>query len=124
MNYSIKIDHDLRIIRYKHAGLIKKEEIEAAWGEFLQMKEFTHFRYNLLSDYRDGKFDIDLGEIPYIIEFMRAIENIVRGKRQALIIDDAYSTAGSKLFEIEVYSKVGFIVQLFSTEEAAVNWLI
>ena len=58
-----------------------------------------------------------------IIDYMKAIEPIVKGKKQALIVDDPYSVAGSMLFENKVYREVGFIVKVFSTEEAALKWL-
>jgi hypothetical protein len=123
MKYSISIDHKLRIIRYKHTGIIQAAEIEEAWQEFLTMKEFTELKYNLLSDYRNSVFDIPIKFADVIIEFMNAIKHIVNGKKQALIVDDPYSTAISIIFEDMVYQKVGFIVQVFSTEEAALRWL-
>jgi len=123
MKYSISIDHKLQLIRYRHSGLIYAEDIEEAWSEFLALREFTTLNYNLLSDYRGGKFKIATSHIPEIIVFMKKIEDIVRDKKQALIVDDPYSVAGSILFENEVNKEVGFIVQVFATEEAALRWL-
>ena len=122
MNYTINIDHNLKIIRYKHTGLIKDEEIAEAWQSLLSMKEFTELKYNLLSDYRGAKLDMDRKSPDRIVEFMMAIEHIVRGKKQSLILDDPYSTAGSVLFSEKVNKKVGFKVKVFSTEEAALEW--
>jgi hypothetical protein len=123
MKYSIKIDHELRLLRYNHSGLIKAEDIEEAWNEFLSIEEFTKFKYNLLSDYRNGKFQIAKEYLPKIIDYMGAIETIVRGKKQALIVHDPYSVAASMLFVDVVYNQVGFNVQVFTTEEAALKWL-
>jgi len=124
MNYSIFIDKTLKIVRYKHCGLITSDAIEEAWAEFLKMPEFTQQQFNLLSDYRNGKFDIPIDFLPEIINFMRAIEDVVRGKKQALIVDEPYSVAASMLFETEVYLKVGFKVKVFSTEKSALKWLL
>ena len=55
---------------------------------------------------------------------IKKIENLVRGKKQALIVDEPYSVAASMLFESEVNIKVGFKVQVFSTEAAALRWLV
>lgn len=123
MKYSIEIDHDHRLIRYRHSGNIPAEDIEAAWGEFLTYKEFTELKYNLLSDYSGGIFQIPPEFLPEIIRYMQQIESIVRGKKQALIVDEPYSVAASMLFEAEVYDSVGFIVRAFSTEKAALKWL-
>ena len=122
--YKIDIDKKLKIIRYTHSGDILDEEIASAWANFLKMPEFTHQKYNLLSDYRGGKLLIPVDSISEIIDFMKQIEGIVRGKKQALIVDDPYSAAGSMLFESEVYAKVGFKVKVFSTEKAALQWLL
>jgi hypothetical protein len=123
MKYSIEIDHEWRIIRYKHSGIIHAEEIEEAWGEFLKIKDFTQNGYNLLSDYRDGKFKIPISHLSKMIEFMREIEGVVKGRKQALIVSHPYSVAGSIIFRDRVYKEIGFKVKLFSTEPAALKWL-
>ena len=123
MKYSIAIDNELKLIRYKHSGIIIAKDIEEAWFEFLSFQEFTVLNYNLLSDYRNGKFQIPINFLPEIISFMLKIESVVRGKKQALIVDEPYSVAASMLFKNEVNKKVGFIVQVFTTETAALQWM-
>ena len=123
MNYSIHIDHKRKLINYKHSGIIKAEDIEEAWRDFLEMKEFTQLQYNLYSDYRNGVFQIPRNSLPDIIEFMRRIEPVVKGKKQALIVDEPNSVAASILFENRVNEEIGFIVAVFSTEESALKWL-
>jgi hypothetical protein len=123
MGYTIKLDHENKLVRYKHTGNILGEEIEQAWMEFLSMKEFTEMNYNLMSDYRDSTFDMHHNEVSMIIEFMKKIEHIVRGKKQSLIVDNPYSTATSEIFAERVYEATGFKVELFSTPEAALEWL-
>jgi len=124
MKYSISIDHNLKIIKYRHQGIITAEEIENVWTEFLQMKEFTELKYNLFSDYRNSKFDIPPEFLPELMNYMESIKDIVRGKKQSLIVEDPYSTAVSVLFENEVNAKIGFIVKVFSTPSEALKWLI
>jgi AAA+ ATPase superfamily predicted ATPase len=123
MEYTIDIDHDLKLIIYRHSGLLTTENIGEVWAQFLTMPEFTQMKYNLLSDYRKSKFLFVVEEVTEIVNFMRNIEAIVRGKKQALILDDPRSTAASMLFEQKVYEEVGFYVQVFSTEEVALVWL-
>ena len=124
MKYTISIDHELRIIRYKHSGIIHAEDIEDAWSDFLKIQDFTQNKYELLSDYRNGKFQMKLSDLSGVIGFMHEIENIVKGKKQALIVDNPYSVATSILFKNKVYKEIGFNVKVFSTEPAALKWLI
>lgn len=123
MSYEINIDHDNKLIRYKHTGNIKAENIEEAWQQFLTMKEFTEENYNLMSDYRNSQFDIHRSQVHTIIDFMKTIEHIVRGKKQSLIVVNPYSTAASEIFAKMVFDETGFKVKVFYTTEAAFDWL-
>jgi hypothetical protein len=125
MKYTIDIDHELKIIRYAHSGIIQAEEIAYVWeNEFLKMKEFTELKYNLYSDYSKAKFDIPVEFLPELMEFMESIKPIITGKKQSIIVDDPYSTAASLLFENEVNKEIGFLVKIFNTKKAALEWLI
>ena len=123
MKYSISIDHELRLIRYKHSGLINAEDFYKTWQKFLTIPEFTVLKYNLLSDYGNGKLKIPIEYLSVIIDFMQTIEEIVRGKKQALIVSEPYSVAISMLFAYKANAKAGFNVQVFTTEKAALEWL-
>jgi len=124
MNFTIEIDKQLKIIRYKHSGDIKKDDIGEAWNNFLGMIEFTEQKYNLLSDYRDSVFIANQSDIDIICTFLSNIKNIIDGKKQAIIVDNPSNTALSYIFEDQIYKQTNFIVKIFSTEEAAINWLI
>jgi len=94
MNYSIKVNHELKIIRYSHSGLIdKKEEIGQVWEELLRLKEFTELKYNLLSDYRNATINLRFDDIGLIIDFLYSIKHILNGKKQSLVLNDPKSTA-------------------------------
>ncbi len=121
--FSIIPDHDLKFLRYTHSGRLTYEDIGQAWTQLLSMPEFTTMKYNLLSDYRNASFNMELEEADEIVEFMKNIEPLVRGKKQSLVVEDPYSTAGSILFQQKVYKEVGFIVKTFSTLKAAEEWL-
>ena len=123
MKYTIKINHELKLIEYKHSGLILAEDIGDAWKEFLALPEFTNLKFNLLSDYRNGKFQFHHKSVSEIVDYMERIEIFVREKKQALIVDNPHDVAISILFENRVYKKIGFNVQVFSTEKATLRWL-
>jgi len=124
MNYSIEVDHDFKIIRYRHTGSIEKEDIGKVWEELLSNYEFIHLKYNLLSDYRNSTFNLNVNDVDPICDFLFSLRDILKGKKQSLMLDDPLSTAMSLLFEGEVNKKVGFRVKVFSTEESALEWLL
>ncbi len=124
MNYSIEVDHDYKIIRYRHTGSIEKEEIGKAWEDLLSKNEFTNLNYNLLSDYRNSTFNLNVEDVDLICDFLLTLKHILKDKKQSLILDDPISTAMSLIFEGEVNEKIGFKVKVFSTENAALKWLL
>lgn len=123
MSFTITVDNDLKLVKYNHSGVLSKEDIGMAWQELLKLKEFTELKYNLLTDYRDSTCKIEVEEVDLICVFLVTLKNILKDKKQALIIDEPLGVAISTLFEGEVNKKIGFIVRVFSSQEAATNWL-
>ncbi len=124
MSCTIIPDHDLKIIRYRHSGMIKDEDIHTVWMKLLTMPVFTAMGYNLLSDYRDSRFDIAIDKVDTIVEFMMSIKPVIEGKKQSLIVDNPYNTAASVRFSDRVIEKTGFLVNVFSSETVALAWLL
>lgn len=124
MKYTIIIDHENKIIRYKHVGKLKMEDIGKAWEDFLKLEEFTQGGYNLLSDYNEAIFEMDMETVDEIVKTLDSMGSILHGKKQSIIIKDPYSTAASILFEEVSRHKLAFKIKVFSTETAALNWLI
>lgn len=124
MNFTLTIDHELKIIRYKHVGEINHhEEIGEVWQQLLSMEEFTKQGYNLLSDYREAQFKFPPSVLYEIVAFLEQLEPILRGKKQSLLMTDPGSTAYSILFESAVFHAIGFRVKVFSTEQAAIRYV-
>ena len=124
MNYSVKINHANKLIHYQHRGQISRQEIGEVWDEFLTLEEFKINKYNIVSDYRNSTFIATHNDIEIICDILSSLEYILKGKKQALILDSPMNTALSVLFEGEANKRVGFIVKIFSTEEAALNWIL
>lgn len=123
MDYTLKIDHNNKLIRYKHNGDISKADIGMAWQELLQMEEFTQKKYDLLTDYTDVRFIMKDTEVTEITMFLSTLKPILKGKKQALVLSEPMSTALSMLFAGEVVKEVGFIVEVFSTIKGAISWI-
>jgi hypothetical protein len=122
-DYSFDIDESRKIIFYKHSGTLTHVEIGTAWRDLLQVKEFTELKYNLFSDYREAIYDMPADMTKEIVAFLSTLKPILNDKKQAILIEDTYSTAISVLFQSRVVKEVGFIVKTFATEQAALKWL-
>ena len=123
MNFTISIDHEKKIVCYKHTGKIKIQNLGMAWDQILQLEEFTSKKYNLLSDYRQATFDMEIDQVQEIIDILQEMGPVLHGKKQSIIVTDPYSTAGSILFEQLSMQELEFKIKIFSTKKAAIEWL-
>lgn len=123
MGYSVKIDNHLKIIRYKHYGVIERSELGEAWDQLINIKEFTDDHYNLLFDYTECQFSITTDDFKEIEDFLKSITHLIRGKKQAVIVDNPKTTAVSLIIRSKVNQATGFHIEVFSTRDAAITWL-
>lgn len=124
MPLSIKLDHDLKIVKYTHRGVIELDDIGMAWQQFLAMREFTEMKYNLFSDYRGSKFNFPSEKVKEVVGYLSHLEHILRGKKQALVVDNPTNTAISMLLENDVNKRISFAVRVFTEDTNAIDWLI
>jgi hypothetical protein len=124
MGYTIELDHPNKLVRYSHKGEISKENVGEAWEEFLKLNEFVKDGYNLMSDYREARFQISFDEVYAISDFLFHIRDILHKKKQALIISEPMNKPISVLFEGEINHRIGFVVKVFATEDKAMEWLL
>jgi hypothetical protein len=110
-------------VHYSHKGTIERDEIGEAWLELLKMEVFTKLKYNLLSDYRGGTFLFNASELDAIDSFLDSIKSILKGKKNAVIVDNPSDAAISFLFEHQKNKEIDFQVKTFSTESAAFRYL-
>jgi hypothetical protein len=123
MAHLITVDHKEKIIRYTDSGIITVDVIGKAWEDLLTLNEFTHLKYNLFTDYRGGKSKIAVQEVDFICDQLAILKDMLKDKKQALIVDEPMGVAISMIFEGEIIKRIGFNVKVFSTEAAALKWL-
>lgn len=124
MKYSIEINHDFKIFVYKHNGIIEMKEIASAWNELLNLKEFSEKGYNLLTDYREGTFNFSIESVEILIDFLNQLSTILNGKKDAIIVDKPHECAISMLVKLNIVKEMNFYVELFTTDKAALDFLI
>lgn len=123
-NYSITINHEKKYIHYSHQGKISRKEMGDVWIELLNMTEFSKEKYNLLSDYRNGVFDFNIENIDVIEDFLKANQDVLKGKKNAVIVDNPNETVIAMMFENKMQIEIDFYVKTFSTLEAAIKYIV
>ncbi|MFB6318812.1 hypothetical protein [Saccharicrinis sp. FJH54] len=121
--HHITTDHKRKIIIYKHYGTINLGDLQSAWLEILNINMFSQGDYNLLADYRNAKFNFEFKETNVVLDFLLTIKDILKGKKEAVIVDNPQSTVMSMLVKKEIQKIPEFRVEIFSTSNAAYNWL-
>lgn len=124
MSFEIHKNEINRFFEYRHTGLIQRDDVGDAWREMLNEKDFTVNGFDILTDYSGGEFAFSIEHTEVIDEFLYSIRHILKGKRQAVVADNPFSTALSMLYASKLYDEIGFSIEVFSTREAAVRWLI
>jgi pantothenate kinase len=123
MDYSITLDHEYKIVIYKHNGTIDSKDIGVVWKEILQLPEFSKMGYNLLSDYSDANLHFHIEKTKRIDEFLESVKHIINNKRNAVVVKNPHCTAISFLYESKAWDKFNFKVKVFYTLESAYNYL-
>ena len=123
MSFSIVADKEHKIIKYKLSGVLDESNMGTAWKEIIKMKEFYESGYNILSDYRDAVFKFSINETNFLDEFIFNIRRLLKGKKSAVIVNVPIYTAISVLIKEKFINVPDFDVKIFSTEEAAIDWL-
>ena len=124
MQFSIDLDKDLRIIKYKAWGRIDKNDIGVGWQEIIGRKEFTDLGYHVLADYRYAQFSFSIDDTTILDRIIEASKIEFKGKKNAVIVTLPHSTAISMIVKGKFHPKLGYEIEIFYTEEAAIKWLL
>ncbi len=88
------------------------------------MPEFCRENYNLISDYRDARFAFSIKDKPIVDAFLEFLKDILKDKRNAVIVDGPNETLFSLMFENTANKKLNFNIKTFTTLESAINFLL
>ncbi|MBS4061444.1 MAG: hypothetical protein KG029_13680 [Bacteroidetes bacterium] len=124
MNYSLEINHEKKYIHYRHSGTIVRQEIRQVWEQLILMPEFCRENYNLISDYQDARFAFSIKDKPIVDAFLEFLKDILKDKRNAVIVDGPNETLFSLMFENTANKKLNFNIKTFTTLESAINFLL
>ncbi len=113
---------ELNIYETKYTGLLTILNIIDHYNRIAKNNKLPKI-LNTIIDCREAQFDIKTNEINYTKEAVKSALNKYEKIKEAIIIDKPYETAIATLFKnYNAYLK-SYSFKIFSTEEAAINWL-
>lgn len=100
-----------------NSGVLRKE-LNQIWG-----RSDYHPQYHVLVDISKATFRFDTNDISDIFDIFESMPVNKKNKKFALLTATPQQVALSAMFGQNIKTKFPFIVEIFSTHEAALNWL-
>lgn len=118
-----KIDHERKITFEKVRGQISFSDLAAYEKAKLSDPDYNH-SYAIIADIRGAVFDLSRGEIIRIYKFIITNTTKITMKgRFAFIADTPAEVVAADLFRISLRRFGPVIIEIFTTEEAALQWI-
>lgn len=118
-----KIDHERKITFEKVRGKISFSDLAAYEKAKFNDPEYNH-SYSIIADIRGATFDLSKDEIIRIYKFIVTnTTKISRRGKFAFIADTPAEVVAADLFRISLRRFGPVIIEIFSTEEAALQWI-
>ncbi len=95
-----------------------RSELSLIWSSSDYNADFSD-----LVDLRQASFVLDTNDIPAILEIFSEMPGNKKNRKFALLTATPHQVAFSTMFRQNIKSRYPFIVEIFSTYEAALNWL-
>jgi len=115
-------DHSLKIGFTTMTGEINLSVLRTELSLIWSSPDF-HPEYSALADIREASFILDTNDIPAILETFSAMPGNKKNKKFAMLTATPQQVAFSTMFGQNIKGKYPFIIEIFSTYEAALNWL-
>ena len=115
-------DHSLRIGFTTMTGEINQTVLRSELSLIWSSSEYNP-DYSVLVDLRLASFAIEKNDIPVILEIFSAMPGAKKNKKFAMLTATPQQVAFSTMFGQNIKNKYPFIIEIFSTHEAALNWL-
>jgi len=124
MSYTIEIEKEIEIIKYRVFGSIEKSDIGFGWEAVINTKEFSELEYYVLADYSKAEFNFSIADTGVLDEIIDASKQTLIGKKTAVVVNIPRSTAITMLVKEKFDANLGHSVKIFSTEDGAMKWLL
>lgn len=102
-------------------GIISRSDLILHNNDLINDKEFNP-DFSIIVDLRDSKLDFSIKEILSYIDFTKATPGMTGKRRTAILTKTPNQVAITSLYTLKM-SGLPPVADIFSTPEAAINWL-
>ena len=118
------IDEKNNLLIRRFIGDMGTEDIIFSWEEILGLKITSKIPSGLVTDLRNANVKIKIEELNKITDYLSKNINIIKTIKLAILADNPQQCVLSMLAKnMFTENKPYVYVKIFSTEEAALNWM-
>jgi len=122
MPFSYSRDKNNGVLVKRGIGKLKLAEIFSSWDDMMNnyLSSDEENINGIILDYRDAEFDVNIGQNEEIVDIFKKHKEVLSRYKIAILTSRPDNIA----LPLIVSSKVeGYLYEIFSTEEAALEWL-
>ncbi len=117
----LKYDNSLEILRMTPKGTIKIEDIIEVYNRILESDIYPK-KLNILIDASESRFDVELKQVKKITKIIGKVLSKYSSISEAILIKKPFETVIAIMHQ-EGVNFENYIIKIFYTEEAALDWL-
>lgn len=119
--YQFEYDPEKKIVYKRHFGSISKEDIFNSWDHAIAQKLIPLETSGFIVDFRNAHLGIKMMDVKAIPHYFDLHSDIFGGKKMAVIVN----TPEEIVFPVVIeHAKKSYFLKPFSTEEAALKWIL
>lgn len=118
-----QLQKDTGIYEIQQNGKIKLDTIRLHYQEIMAIETVSH-HFKILIDCSAALFDMDINDIERITAYVKHALSRCQKISEAIVVNQPYETAVTTLYLSAHADIPHYNFQVFSTKEAAVDWLL
>jgi len=113
---------DTGIMEIQQTGIVNLDTIRLHYQEIMTVKMLPN-HLKILIDCSKAQFDMDISEIVKIAGYLKHAMTVCAQLSEAIVVNQPYETAVTTLYYDTHSGLPNYQFQVFSTREAAIEWL-
>lgn len=120
-SYEFHFDPETKIFYKKHFGNIAKEEIFKSWDHAIENDLIPKDTVGFIIDFRKAHYALKMTDVKSMPSYFNSHPEVFGGKKMAVIVSSPKEIVVPILIQ---YTQKKYYLKPFSTEEAALKWIL